>query len=110
MESNEMLEVFNVTEDIYNKSVLRAIEIIRPHVTDSYIYVSHIVKDMKRCMGGVSLNVEDTNKCMNELSYEEKILISYGVGGIVSSIMEKTDQGFLTTDILNSIIRESKED
>ena len=65
MESNEMLEVFNVTEDIYNKSVLRAIEIIRPHVTDSCIYVSHIVKDMKRCMDGVSLNVEDTNKCMN---------------------------------------------
>ena len=94
MESNGMLNAFGVTQEVYDRSVVSAIEIITPHVTNSYIYVDRIIVTMK--------------SYTNSMSNEEQILIAYGVGGIISSIMEKCDQGFLATDVLESIVRESR--
>lgn len=96
MENNGMLDAFGVTEEVYDRSVISAIEIVTPHVNNSCIYVDRIVVEMK--------------SHTNSMSIEEQILIAYGVGGIISSIMEKCDQGFLATDVLNSIIRESRRD
>ena len=87
---------FNITEQAHSELIGISLEIVGHHVTDLCMETGDIVSEMKnRTMG---------------MTTDDQVFVAYSVGGIISSIMEKAEQGYLMTDILKSMITLMEEE
>lgn len=87
---------FNITEQAHSELIGISLEIVGHHVTDLNMKTGDIVSEMKnRTMG---------------MTPDEQIFVAYSVGGIISSIMENADRGFLMTEILKGMVHMFTED